>query len=1006
MLRTLPPTIALIVSFATAFSATAADDPKGIEFFEKKIRPVLVDNCYECHSAQAKKTKGNLTVDSREGLLKGGDNGPAIEPGKPGISLIVKALQRTGELKMPPKKALPPDVIADFAKWIEMGAPDPRQAQTGTAKRVIDIEKGRQFWAFRPLLNASVPKTQLAGWARTPVDQFILAPLEEKKLTPNAVASQEKLIRRAYFDLLGLPPTPQEIDDFVKQTSPDAYDQLINRLLASDRYGERWARHWLDVVRFAESGGYEFDGDRPGAFHYRDFVIKAFNQDMPFDEFVRLQLAGDHLKPGDFSAASATGFVVAGPYPGQTTAKTLEPIRYDHLDDMVSTMGTAMLGLSLGCARCHAHKYDPIPQEDYYRLVAVMGRTDSTQAKLDPKPEIYLKAKAEYDQAHAPFVAARDRFVKEQLPARAKQWFEKAKDKSVAQWQIVDAIEAKGKLPLKKQADGSLLADGKPEKGDAYTITARTLQKGIKAIRIEALADPSLPAKGPGRGPDGNFLLTEFTISAVPLDQPQAKPVVVKLQAVKATFEQAKFALAGTTDTNKATGWAIAPHFGKTQSAILEFQGFSGFDNGTQFTFTLKFEGEAFGIGRPRFSIATGKTPDDLVTPGTVQAEEELKTLLKASKGELNDKNRDAVAHWHRFVDPEAQRIYSALEEHAKKEPQPNLIPVFVATSGRGGDVHFLIRGETEKKNGVMKPGFLQVLMNSQEKDSQWLIPPSKGASPLEPRVAMGKWMTDPRQGAGNLLARVIVNRLWQHHFGRGIVATPNDFGAQGEPPTHPELLDFLANELIRNGWKLKSIQKLIVTSAVYMQAGEVNPTGMAVDPQNHLWWRKPARRLEAEAIRDALLSVGGSLDSTMFGPGTLDGNSNRRSVYLTVKRSQMIPLLQLFDIPEAIQSIAERSRTTVPTQALAFMNSPFVRQQAEKLAARVRPQAGNSQTALDSAYRIALGRLPVPAERERMQDFLQRQAKSYGTSPRANDQALMDLCQLLLCLNEFVYID
>ena len=305
-----------------------------------------------------------------------------------------------------------------------------------------------------------------------------------------------------------------------------------------------------------------------------------------------------------------------------------------------------------------------------------------------------------------------------------------------------------------------------------------------------------------------------------------------------------------------------------------------------------------------------------------------------------------------------------------------------------------------------MKPGFMQVMMNSTAKDQFWLTPVAKGSAPLDPRLGMAKWITDPQHGAGNLLARVIVNRLWQHHFGRGIVATPNDFGVQGEPPTHPELLDYLAGELIRNGWKLKPIQKLLMTSAVYMQAGDVNPAGMKVDPQNHLWWRKPALRLEAEAIRDAVLSVGGSLDTRMYGPGTLDGNSPRRSIYLTVKRSQMIPLLQLFDIPEAIQSIGERSRTTVPTQALAFMNSPFVRQQAEKLAARIRTPAGDRNSVIESAYKMTLSRSPTRVERERMGAFLQRQAQSYGNTPQANDRAMADFCQLLLCLNEFVYVD
>ena len=444
------------------------------------------------------------------------------------------------------------------------------------------------------------------------------------------------------YDLLGLPPTPQEVDSFVKNASPDAYSKLIDQLLASERYGERWWRHWLDTVRYAESGGYEFDGDCSGAYHYRDFVIKSFNQDMPYDEFVRLQLAGDHLKPGDFSAASCHRL------PGRGSISGADDRQNPRADSLRSSRrygfhdGNVDAGPLAGMRRCHAHKYDPILQEDYYHLVAVMGRTDSTQAKLDPNPEIYRKAKAEYDLAHAPFITARECFEKEQLPTRVRSWYEKNKAKPAPNWLILDALEGKGKAPMKKLPDGSLLAEGKAEKGDTYTITAQTWQKEVKAIRLEALADTSLPKKGPGRGPDGNFLLTEISLSAVPLDQPKAKPVVVKLKPVKATFAQDKFPLAGTIDTNKATGWSIAPQFGNTHAALFELEGFKGFETGTLLTVTLKFEGEAFGIGRTRISITPGKPSDNLLLAGVLQAEEELKTLLTASKSEVNDKNRAA----------------------------------------------------------------------------------------------------------------------------------------------------------------------------------------------------------------------------------------------------------------------------------------------------------------------------------------------------------------------------
>ena len=379
-------------------------DPKGVEFFEAKIRPVLVQQCYQCHSQESvatKKLRGQLFLDSKAGVLKGGASGPAVVPGKQGESWLIKALRHQEDLKMPPKGKLPPEVIADFAKWIDMGAPDPRDG-TVIVKKEIDIAAGKKYWAFAPLGKVAVPQVKNDAWARTPLDRFILDKLEAKKLTPSAMASKEKLIRRVYFDLHGLPPSPADIEAFVQDPAGDAYEKVVDRLLASEHYGERWARHWLDLARFAESGGYEFDGDRPNAYHYRDFVIKALNQDIPYSEFVRLQVAGEQLRPNDVFAASATGFLVSGPYPGQTTAKTLSLIRYNHLDDMVSTLGSAMLGLSVGCARCHDHKYDPIPQQDYYRMIACLSRTDSENAKIDLNPVVTQKARAVFDAEHAP----------------------------------------------------------------------------------------------------------------------------------------------------------------------------------------------------------------------------------------------------------------------------------------------------------------------------------------------------------------------------------------------------------------------------------------------------------------------------------------------------------------------------------------------------------------------------------------------------------------------------
>lgn len=959
----------ILAAWVAPVAAQTPQEAEGVAFFESKIRPVLIEHCYQCHSAQAqanKKLKGGLLVDTRDGLRKGGDSGPALVPGKPDDSLLIKAL-RYEATKMPPKGKLPNDVVADITRWVQMGAPDPREGTPLVSKRAIDIEAAKMSWAFRAISSVPPPPVKQSEWARTLIDRFILAKLEEKQLAPATRASKEKLLRRAYFDLVGLPPAAADLEAFVNDPAPDAYERLVDRLLQSEHYGERWGRHWLDVVRFAESGGYEFDANRPGAYHYRDFVIKAFNQDMPYDQFVRLQLAGDHLQPGDFFATSATGFLVAGPYPGQTTAKTIQLIRYDHLDDMVATLGTSMLGLSLGCARCHEHKYDPIPQQDYYHLLACLSRTDSVEAKLDPNPEIYRKAKAEFDLAHAPIVAVQDKFEREELPGRLQQWLQAEQGKPAPTWLTLDATVPPAKTNVKGR-------DNKPTRGNNYQITAHTLQKSITAFRLEIPREAGSEAK--------DALQAQLSVTVVPLTNKAAKPTPVRLKTAQIT---------------------LAPD--KPAVAVFEIEGTVSFDGGTVVNFTLKLDPDRLKDLHPRLAISAAPLPVANDAPAEPQAAQELLASLDPHAGQLNAKNRDEVVHWFRKLDTRTSQVYDAVDQHLKQQPQPKVLGVFSATSNRGGDVHYLIRGEVDRKNGVARPAFLQVLMSTPEREKHWLTADPSPA--VAPRVALANWLTDNRAGAGNLLARVLVNRLWQHHFGKGLVRTPNDFGAQGEAPSHPELLDWLAGEFIRGGWRMKPLHKLLMTSAAYQQGGEASAAALQADPQNRLWGRIPARRLEAEVIRDALLAASGALDPTMYGPGTLDGNGPRRSIYLTVKRSQPVPMMQTFDAPEAVQSIGERQTTTVATQALALLNSPFVRQRAEKLAQRVRPKTPDDlpQT-VEQAYLTTLSRKPGEDEKQRMLNFIQQQATSHGPGTKGLDLAVTDFCQVLLCLNEFVYLD
>jgi len=592
-------TLALAGAWATALPwprVEASPAPEGIAFFESKIRPVLVQHCYQCHSAEALragKLKAELLVDTRAGMAKGGESGAAVVPGKKEASLLLAALKYDG-FEMPPTGKLPDAVIADFEKWIDMGAPDPRDEPVAETKtRTIDVTAGRDHWSYRRLRPVSPPEVRNMNWPRNEIDRFVLAKQEAAGVAPNGAAAKEALARRVFFDLTGLPPTPGELKVFLTDSAADAYEKMVDRLLASPRYGERWARHWLDTVRFAESGGYEFDANRPGAYHYRDFVIKAFNADMPYDEFLRLQVAGDVLRPGEYEATSATGFFVAGPYPGQLTAKTAEPIRYDQLDDMVQAVGSGMLGMTIGCARCHDHKYDAISHRDYYAMIACLKNTAHTTANIDRDPEATRLARAEWTAKVEPVAAAAERFRKTELPGRLAAWLAgPGAAERAAAWLLLDPQQVSAtKATLVEEKGDVVVASGKLEGNDDYTITFRTHQKGLTGLRLDALKSPSAPGGGPGTGKDGGFRLTGVKVTAAPLvAAADRKPVTPKLRAAAASFEQQGFELAKAVDGDGNSGWSVDGQPGKDHSAVFEFDADVGFDGGTLVTVQLSFK--------------------------------------------------------------------------------------------------------------------------------------------------------------------------------------------------------------------------------------------------------------------------------------------------------------------------------------------------------------------------------------------------------------------------------
>ena len=1078
---------------------------QGLELFQKEVRPVLAGRCVKCHGGD--KTEAQFDLNTREGLLKAGPDGVQVVSGKPAESRLMKLIAHSEEPAMPEDGAkLPDNQISAIGRWIELGAPYDKplvekesRPDAWVAKRIEPSAK--DFWSFQPLRRVEPPAASNAEWSRNPLDRFLWQSLASKGLTPNAPASRRQWIRRVQFDLIGLPPTPAEVEQFVADTDPRAYEKLVDRLLESPHYGERWGRHWLDAARFAESHGFEQDYDRPHAYHYRDFVIQALNQDLPYDEFVRWQIAGDEIDPKNPLAMMATGFLGAGVFPTQLTEKEFEPARYDELDDMVATLGTSMLGLTIGCARCHDHKFDPIPAGDYYRLVATFATAIRSNVELELNTSETAAALRTWETARRPLADDLQRWETEKLPGRFDAWLSarraaranpaatpatnpatspatspagnsNAKPDGNASadtasdpakhWLTLDLVNATstGKATFAKQEDGSWRVTGANVDFDTYSLVGETHLASIRALRLDALPDPSMTRGGPGRAPNGNFALGTITVTAEPLDR--SKPAApVSLAQPRATFEQnsGSLSIASSLDNDPKSGWAVDPQFGKPQAAAFTFAEPVGYPQGTRLTVTLKFTvNNHHNLGRPRLSITSAAEPLPLDAAPRSQTQADLFAELDRTTGDLPPALRQRALAWYRSQDAEWAALHEKIARHDASKPQPTKTQVMVVSEnvkpiphhadGRGfphfyKETFFLKRGDVAQRHGPATPDFLQVLLpardpgNSPEQTlARWQVAAPPEATTSYRRRALANWLTDADQGAGHLLARVIVNRLWHHHFGRGIVATPNDFGRQGLRPTHPELLDYLATELIRGGWKLKPIHRLILSTAAYRQGSQLDEADQRLDPENQWLWRFSPARLQAETIRDNMLAVSGQLDPRMFGPGSLDEGHKRRSIYFMIKRSKLIASMQLFDAPEPLVSIGGRPSTTIAPQALMFLNSPHVRGYAKGFAKRLlaepaatpaNPAAATPAAATPAAatgaasqgtaaiealvtrgYLTALARPPAADELRDDAGFLASQSESYRAAgnPQPLEAALADFCQVLMSLNEFIFIE
>jgi mono/diheme cytochrome c family protein len=977
---------------------------RGLEMFRKDVAPLLREHCLKCHGGE--KTKSDFDLATREGLLKGGTEGVAVVPFDSGKSWLMKLVRHEEEPEMPEKKPKLPDaVIAKLAAWIENGAPYTGPLVEGKApprdKSVVSKED-RQWWSFQPLAHVAPP----AG--PHPVDAFLIRAAEPKKLTLNAPADARLLVRRAFLDLTGLPPTPETVSKFERAPS---WPKLVDTLLDSPAFGERWARHWLDVARFAESSGFEHDYDRPFAFHYRDFVIKALNADMPYDQFVRWQLAGDEFAPGDPLALMATGFLGAGVFPTQITANEVERTRYDALDDMLSTTGQAFLGLTVGCARCHDHKFDPIPTADYYRMLSTFTTTVRSSIDVELEPEKSHALRAVWKKEEAALVAEVAK-VESTLRPAFEQWLASGvANAGASAWTLLEPTELKSnaKAKFKPLGDGSYLVEGENGASDTYTITAPVAQQHITALRLEALTHPSLKRNGPGRAGNGNFGLGKIEVS---LDGTDAK-----IARGFADFEQnqGSLSIAASLDMDSSSGWAVDGQIGKDHAAVFVLDPPLDPPPGAKLTIKLSFTvNTQHSIGRPRLAITSAADPKlegGALSATIVAAMQEART-----GAQLADAPRKTLFDWWKQREPSWQTAHAKLAEHRAKEPgsQTTVMvcaegykPIVMHSQGAPflAETHLLKRGDVNQKEQVATQSFLQVLMRGAD-EKRWAWPPPKGAQYSGRRRSLANWLTDVDHGAGALLARVAVNRLWQHHFGRGLVATPNDFGKTGAQPSNPELLDWLAGELIRNGWHLKPIHRLIMTSAAYQQSSATDAAKLAADPDNALFLRRTPQRLEAEVVRDSILAVSGLLDRTMFGKGTLDEGSKRRSIYFTVKRSQLVNSMVVFDAPEPLVSQGSRPTTTVAPQALLLMNSPQVRAWAEAFAQRIARETASRDEWVARAYLLALGRDPSAAEADAGSGFVQRGIAACAGQPKPEQSALTDLCQILLALNEFIYVD
>jgi len=943
--------------------AVQADDTAGIHYFETHIRPIFVNHCYECHAVSAESVKTGLFLDSRDGVLAGGELGPAIVAGDSSQSLLMKAIAYGDhDLQMPPKYKLDETDIRHMREWIDMGAPDPRtEKMAGSINEEFDLESGREFWSFQAVQPTAQPAVENTNWSSNEIDQFILAKLEANGLQPNRPADAETLLRRIYFDLIGLPPTPEQIDEYLHAPTRENLAGIVDRLLGIPEFGERWGRHWLDVARFAESSGGGRSLMFEHAWRYRDYVIDAVNTDRPFNEFIVEQIAGDLLQSESAEQYNerliASGFLMLGPSNYEQQDKDL--LRMDVIDEQIDTVGRSFLGMTLGCARCHDHKFDPIPANDYYAMAGILG---STQSLIPGNVSGFITQAL-------------------RLPGRTKK----------------DMLNI-GKANSKKAALASELAKIEDQISKGGTVRG----KGVDPDRFGGIVIDDYDAEFIGHWKSstsvGGFLGDRYV-------HDEGKHKGEKRAIFSPSIERGGLydvRVSYTAGANRATSVPIIIHHQDGRDVFRIDQ-----------TTKPPIDGSFVSVGTYRFEADT-EASITIETEGTdaVVIADSVQLLpagaqAKAEKGEQTAPEKPAVVESPppsqennaeiAKLKQKQQRLEAELKALREEWPIQEVdVAMSVKDAESIGDSHLLIRGVVRNHGPLVPRGVLQVAMHPNQ-------PPPEMPKDQSGRVQLAQWIASEDNP---LTSRVIVNRIWHHLFGSGIVRTTDNFGTMGERPSHPELLDYLAAAFMADGWSVKRMIRQLVLSNSYQMSSDTDPEKLSVDIENRLLWRMNRKRLEAESIRDAILQISGRLDRTRGGltirkieqyDQDYEFDSVRRSVYVPSFRNSVLDIFEVFDMANPNLVVGRRTASVLPTQSLFMMNSPFVIGAARHTAASWGEKlADDRNSGIDELYRTILGRRPLPQEAEMSLAYL----NSFGADEEA--LAIGSLCHSLFASIDF----